>query len=557
MRNRNIRPTFHRVYMRNSFLKFMSRRWVSWLFLILGILTKTVLIFYYSYVGRDKMYHLSASNNLLNGKGWTNSFYPVENIYNEVLLPFCHWPPGYGLLMTPLHYVFREDVFLSTTLFEISFFLLFLFLSRAILKLLDIPLSLRNVFTILIAFFSYDFIEDSLGTDLPSLCFLLGFVFFIIKLWLPNDATKNYLIKYGIAAGICLFMAGFIRYTYVPLGLAFPLILVLIAYWIKCKKVMPGLLACTLVCISGLVLMMVFLQTTCGAPLKMVAAESGFFPSNLFYWHPAIIASVVNVRVAPTILERVFGVSYSSWQYFFSYINMILYAIFLFIAAQQFYRTAKTPITANSLFKIIGAILSILIVLELAYLSLTNGLKHSVNGNVWTYIVEGRYHAFVIVFIQIILFVEYARMIMGATTRRLKKIILHVLMVLFILTCLHQMYFAIKVATKYKTYKSSELREADYVWFLSKIHSHSSGPPLLVASTDAYYPLIASINFHKGLLDPLTLNDEIPDVKHYMILITIIQDNELPVFEKYLSHKDVRLLKRIGSTNFFTQELQP
>src|SRR5687767_3497473 len=91
----------------------LSQKWFTWLILPICISLKSVLIIFYSYVGRDKIYHLATADNFLNGKGWTNSFYYLENINNEILVPFCHWPPGYGLLITPFQSLFRTNIFWS------------------------------------------------------------------------------------------------------------------------------------------------------------------------------------------------------------------------------------------------------------------------------------------------------------------------------------------------------------------------------------------------------------------------------------------------------------
>ena len=163
--------------MRNLFqyiFTILSNKRASFFIIPVCIAAKAVLIFFYSYVGKDKIYSLSASYNLLHGKGWTNSSYYLDDLNKEVLSPFCYWPPGYGLLMTPFQKIFGQNIFLATTIFELLCFAVFILLCRAILKTQQLPVGWLNVSTILVSFVSHEFIETSLGTDLPALMFCVG-----------------------------------------------------------------------------------------------------------------------------------------------------------------------------------------------------------------------------------------------------------------------------------------------------------------------------------------------------------------------------------------------
>ena len=118
----------------NAIYDLFSTKGCSLFIIIFCIAAKSLLITFYSYTGRDKIFSLSASYNLLHGKGWTNSFYYLNDLDKEILEPFCYWPPGYGLLITPFQKVFGTNIFLSTTLFEICCFAFFILLCRSILK---------------------------------------------------------------------------------------------------------------------------------------------------------------------------------------------------------------------------------------------------------------------------------------------------------------------------------------------------------------------------------------------------------------------------------------
>src|SRR4029078_8152373 len=188
-------------------LDILSHKRTSFYIIVLCIIAKSVLISFYSYTGKDKIYNLSAGYNLLHGKGWTNSFFYINNLDSEVLEPFCFWPPGYGLLITPFQILFGTNIYIATTLFEICCFITFILLCRAILKTRGLSRAWLNISTVLLAFSSHDVIEASLGPDLLALDFLLGFFYVAIRIW--NNSDKKLTGKFGMVAGLCIFLAGF------------------------------------------------------------------------------------------------------------------------------------------------------------------------------------------------------------------------------------------------------------------------------------------------------------------------------------------------------------
>ena len=110
-------------------------------------------------------------------------FFYLNDLDKEILEPFCYWPPGYGLLITPFQKLFGTNIFLGTTIFEICCFVFFILLCRAILKTQGLSRAWLNISTLLLSFSSHDFIENSLGTDLLAMDFLLGFFYAAIRIW--------------------------------------------------------------------------------------------------------------------------------------------------------------------------------------------------------------------------------------------------------------------------------------------------------------------------------------------------------------------------------------
>ncbi len=515
------------------------------------IVAKSILIFYYSYTGRDKIYSLSASYNLLHGKGWTNSFYYLDDLNKEVLSPFCYWPPGYGLLITPFQKIFKQDIFLSTTLFEICCFIIFLLLCRAILKTQQLSVGWLNASTILLSFFSHEFIETSLGTDLPALCFILGFFYCSIRVW--DSSRYRKIIKHGLIAGLCLFFAGFTRYMYVPVCFFVSMVVLIVSYWKRNEKAQKGYWLSLGVCGLGFMAAMLFQNMACGDPFYTGIDRKGIFPGNLGYWYPSAIAAFVNINLVSVQLGKHSSLSYWAWQQLFSWINLFLYLVILVIAGNNFYRFRKRT-EALPVFSFVGFVLSAAIIGELAMLSLTHFEKPT-SGGVWTFIEEGRYQAFAVVFIQ--LFILKA---LSGAKNLFRVNVISFLFLLFFANFIHQVYFTTKVALNYRAMKAESVREQDYVFFESLLKQTIKENPekdILVASSDRYYSLLASMLNKKGIADGYRLNSYSPVVNQPAILFAVLFEKEKEKYANYLARKDVKLVKEVAGTRIYMQILTP
>lgn len=535
----------------------LSNKKAAFFIIPLCIIAKSILIFFYSYVGKDKIYSLSAGYNLLHGKGWTNSSYYLDDLGKEVLTPFCYWPPGYGLLMAPFQKIFGQNIFLATTVFECLCFVVFILLCRAILKTQLLSVGWLNISTVLLTFVSHEFIETSLGTDLPALCFVLGFFYGSIRVW---DSTKyKKIARHGIIAGFCLFFAGFTRYMYVPISLFISVVLLAVSYWKTNREAQKGYWLLFGVCFVGVTAATIFQNNACGSPFYTGIDRKGIFWDNLSYWYPSAIAAFVNINLVAVQLGKNSSLSYWTWQQLFSWFNLIIYLPIIIAGAKYFYRFSKRNDPGFPAFSFIGFILSAAIIGELALLSLTHFEKPT-SGGVWTFIEEGRYQAFPVVFLQLYFFKTLATANNLFSFKRAPSFILSVLLILYAVNFIHQVYYTAKVAATYRSMKDDAVREQDYVFFESLLKSTIKDNPqkdILVASSDKYYPLLASMLGKKGIADGYKLEGYSPTVGKPTILFTVIFGPQLDKYQNYLRRTDVKLVKQVAGTNFYIQYLAP
>jgi hypothetical protein len=230
------------------------------------------------------------------------------------------------------------------------------------------------------------------------------------------------------------------------------------------------------------------------------------------------------------------------------------------LALRYFGKIRNTAIENFPVFELVGLILAASIIGELALLSLTNAVKPTVTGGSWTYIVEGRYHAFPVVFLQLFFLTRVSKPGMFLKFKNLYQSVLSVCFLLLLVNCIHQVYFTTKVGINYKAMKKNAVREQDYVYFesfLKKTIGENQGKDILVTSTDAYYPLLASMYNVKGIADALQLNTGVPVVDKPAVLLVAVSGGARHQYASYLANNEVILVKEVAGTRFYKQALNP
>ena len=326
---------------------------------------------------------------------------------------------------------------------------------------------------------------------------------------------------------------------YVPVCLFISVLLLAVSYWKKNKEAQKGYWWAFGVCVVGIIAAMVFQNNACGSPFYTGIDKKGIFWENISYWYPSAIAAFVNVNLVAVQLGKNSSIAYLTWQQLFSWLNLIIYLPIIFAGANYFYRFRKRNDPGFPVFSFIGFVLSAAIIGELALLSLTHFEKPT-SGGVWTFIVEGRYQAFPVVFLQLYFFTRLAKSNDLFSFKRASTVILSVLLILYLVNFTHQVYYTAKVAANYRTMKDEVVREQDYVFFESLLKTtirENPGQDILVASSDKYYPLLASMLGKKGIADGYKLEGYSPTVGKPTILFTVIFGPQLDKYAK-LSSKD-------------------
>src|SRR5581483_10021852 len=130
---------------RKQILKqFFSRKDVSVLCLVLAIVLKTALTFYYFQFDTDKLYQAVAAKNLVEGYGITINQVHASDLSKEYYEPMIGWPPGYTLIIAPV-YKITNNLVLSCIIVDILAILFFFIIFSALLIALRFPQYLINL----------------------------------------------------------------------------------------------------------------------------------------------------------------------------------------------------------------------------------------------------------------------------------------------------------------------------------------------------------------------------------------------------------------------------
>jgi hypothetical protein len=285
----------------------------------------------------------------------------------------------------------------------------------------------------------------------------------------------------------------------------------------------------------------------------------GIFFNQLTKWYPFLPASFINLDFAAQLPEKVSSLSYSRVMFFFEIINPVLLVLFLILLWRYLAIHKKdTALSSHFLFIVIGSIISLSILLLLAYLTLT--YKALPWGLIrWTHSQHARYFAFIYAFMPLLLFVclyHYSSLL----KKSFIKIFVFIALCCLAIEMLHGVYYNIKIVLKHKDL--ALIRDADngyrnFTAILNEIKKRNSGGEVIVSSPDQYYLHAASQLGYKAIFDYENLSRTDLKVTVKTILLTPVHQQEAIIFKDYIEKKKPQLFSTIAGTYFYTEEINP
>jgi hypothetical protein len=383
----------------NDCKNFLSHPSTGIVFLVIAVVVKILLqIFFFSMVD-DKLIQLHAAKNLLAGHGITISHLSPGNQSSEIFSPLTGWPPGYSIMLAPLLWIFNNDYKTAALVFDIACVFPFFFYLVRIVNYLNMQKWLKNLFILFAGFYFYP-VNSGTSTDLFSfICVLAGFYYLLL---LMKDNNRPF--RLVLLLSLFLFLAGFFRYSYIPVAFCFPILLGIAGLTNKKRQWVKA--SCQTVIVLGILMsaLLVFQYYYTGSAVYINTKETGFFPENLVKMYPVVPASFFDVEFSLSFFTRYAGGNYMMYGKILGYLGYILFAFLLVYGIRWIWN--KKFLLKNDIdyFIFSGSGISLAICALLFYLSVRNSANILTASAPWTYIQEFRYFIFIVVFIQLISF---------------------------------------------------------------------------------------------------------------------------------------------------------
>lgn len=375
----------------------LSDKRVTAAILFIVIASRAIQLLFFYNIRVDGMYQVVAMQNFIHGHGISIGNALPSNLSYFYYEPLINWPPGYSLMMAPFYLLFNHNYILAGIIMDLLFAVLLIFTGRKILKLLDTPLFLVNLFTLSTGFFIYFFYYINSSDAIAISIFLFG-IFYTLKL----VKTKQFSSVTAAGLMLPLFLAGFIKYLFIPVVFIIPVCLLIYGLVNKEKLfIKAGVLSAVVLSIlfTGLLL---YQKEISGTAFYISQPERGFFPENLSEAYPTIPAAFLMPDSAAVYFDN-FRPGRSFYR-ILQIINFVLLTGMLFIIVKKIFGRSGKPIFTLSFLIFLTAFLLAGITVMLAILSISVAKEENFPGNLWTYIEEPRYYGLITVLIHISIF---------------------------------------------------------------------------------------------------------------------------------------------------------
>ncbi|MFZ9387412.1 MAG: hypothetical protein ACO25B_05985 [Chitinophagaceae bacterium] len=488
----------------------------------------------------------------MSGHGISTAVSLAADLSNTIYTPLVNWPPGYSVILTPFYILAGQDYLVACFILELLSSIAIIFLSRRILLLMEVSLSVVNLFTLFHGFFIYYFIFTG-STDSLSIAFFLGATALLTKS-LKED-KKWYAMS--ILGGFLLFLSASLKYLYFPVVFTVPLYLFL--YSIQRNNLAARKAACILFAITatGIAGLYLYQKSISGTGAYISATGRGFFPEHLLRAHPQLPAAFLTSNT----IGMIAGEAKPAVMTALRLLHLMLFAG-LSVAAILFLIRGglrKSGLFINFLLLSFGLIASITLVLS--GLSLVVDKELIPPDRWWTYVEDARYYGLADIMIHICVFAGFFYFRKAA--QRFWKMLFILLPFLVLPEAIRGFSFTLKRVFRYGKEKYYWQQEREFQRFGSSVIKpiqDSLGVKKLVVTGSLYYANYRTSLYHNApvLENPVILNDSTSlHTSKPVLLLIMLSEKSLPAFQSFINHPSTRLAGTYNRFYFYTRYVTP
>lgn len=537
----------------NRIKVILSDKHTSIVIIALAIVARVIqLIFFYN-IRVDGMYQVIAMQNFVEGHGISIGKVMPADLSTVIYEPLTNWPPGYPLLLSPFYVLFNHNYIAAGIALDILAAVVLIFACRKILKTLESPLYLVNLFTLLTGFFIYFFYFINSSDAIAISLFLLA-----ISTTLSLLKKENFSLGSALILSICLFLCGLIKYLFIPVVFIIPAFLLLkgIADRNRGIKIAGAFTFLLLLVLLGGVL--AWQKMNNGSVGYISEPTRGFYPKNLISSYPAIPASFIN----PDTISLAFPSGSEAMKIIFRILQCLHVLLFLAAAVHILKRIIKQGfkrLTAQDSFFYLSFFLSAGITLVLVILSLTVGKEENIPGSWWTYVEEPRYYGIIHVLAHLCVFLLY-QYYREKGSKRLKYLLI-VLILLLIPETFRGILFTARRIVNAENEEYSWHFEKDIQLYASGIIKREKQPGENVVVTGSSYYIYYRVGIYNhvpALTDAASVNDLAKlNTKKPTLLLVLLKEEDAKQYESFRMSPETQFAGEMQGLYFYTVHVKP
>jgi hypothetical protein len=530
--------------------RFFSDKRVTIAIIGIAIGARLLQLIYFYTIGFDISYQVIAMHNLSVGNGITVDTVNPADVSATIYTPLINWPPGYSLLLLPFYVLFGHNYIAAGLTIDIIAAIVLIVVSRKILFLLDIPLHLVNIFTLLVGFFVYRFYFVA-STDAIGVSFFLLAIYFMLRLFRDKKSwiTKTVLIS------LFLLLCGSLKYLFIPVLFVVPAFILIRGIADRDALTRKAGIFSLLLLAVVIGALLLYQQSISGMVGYISEQGRGFYPQHLLEAYPFFPGSFIR----PDTVSSVAGQSAQTDLAIYRVFLVIHIILLLFIIAYAIKAVRKNGIRNLSLpavFLYLALSLSLAITFVLAILSMRVPPEEIVPGYFWTYIEESRYYGLATILVHFFIFIFYKHYRQSVST--FTRYLFFALLLLLIPEMIRCGVFGI---TRIKN-----LGREEYTWqyedrfqrYTDKVINDAIrqyGTDKVVATGSNYYMNNrVAVYSHTPLLTNIYAINDLASVKAAAptILLAVIQESDKPAFQSFLASKQIALAGYFDNYYFYT-----
>ncbi len=531
--------------------KILATKAATIICLLTAFLSKVVFLRSFLDVGTDKAALLVSTKNFLHGHGISIARSFDTDLASVTYVPFTGWPPGYSILLSPFMLLFPENFMLAAFCLDVlAAAILFIYLNKLLTKL-GFERWLANLFLLFQGFFISDYLTTSHPTDFVALSFMVAGWYYCVLLW------EKKTIYATVAAALFLLIGAAVRYQYIPVsaaGLGWLLIC-----GIKTKSKVAIRQSITSLLLFGLVITCILLYQKMASGdylYQMPYVEKGWYPENILWLHPFALHSIVELDFLGVQLASLSGKSYTWWMVVFRVIGAFLLLFIIVYGLVWLWRKWRTTLSPAEMAWAIGGILSLVNLLIIVYLSLTNSPQVHFGG--WTFVMDGRYFALCIIFLQL---AGWKFAVTALKEKGIKKGLANLLIAVYTFTALHGAYLcAKKVMQPFRPFSSILPAQPEMKAMVDFIAEQKrTNPDAIVAAggTDNQFGYFAGWYGANGFFNPATLQKEMPRASKPVVVFFAVARRAEKEFASFAARPEVKLYNEDDGHLYYTFILHP